>query len=263
MGKCNWTVSEAQSWIKEHKKWIEDIESIVDETGKGWVADRVRNAPPNWMFYVSPPYAERRYLMNSWGIVKSVKLKKHVGELLWFCSDKVYGICVLCDPVMLTLENFPKYFEYHGMSEEERLRWFPTADVLYYYPIMFYVKLKEPLKYNKPKGLQVFMEGSPSFDKGKSLDQYHQVDFSISKDIDSANILDLLYNHSMLHEVWNKIQNDEKVLDIEGSELMAEDIVGYHDRISKLLVANGYAHDDASKIVYEEEEEEENKSEVK
>ena len=261
--KDKWTVARARAWIKEHKKDVETMEEKSEDILKGWLSERFEDAPPNWMLYLSPPYAENIWGRTSHVMVKSVKLKKHTEELLWLCSDRVYGIYIIDDePRELGLSQFKEYEWLHHISDDERQRWWPKAETLYVYYIWSYIRFKEPLKYRKPRGFQMFKKGSPKFIADKD-NPVIQVKLNTEEDITLKASEDLLYEHALIHEVWGAMEIGVEILDVLGKSLSQEDIRGYHERIGDELISKGYSHLENSDLTKEvednDDENEENK----
>jgi len=226
-----WTVTRAKQWIES------DSEKI-----KGWATGKFKEAAPNWMMYLSPPYAERIWAYSTHVVVKSVKLKKHLNELIWLCSDKVYGIYYLCAPTAYSLDDFDNIHWKHGISIEERVRWWPKADVLYVYDVWQFIRFDDPMKYRKPKGFQMFKEGNPSFIKDPD-NPVQQVKMNITEDIKSLEIPDVLYNHKIIHSIAKRMTEGESVLDSEGVEISYEDLMGVHKTLAERMGAEGYIHE--------------------
>lgn len=164
--KVKWTKESALEWIASHKKFYE-IDND-DEFMKSWVKDRAVDNPPDWMLYLSAPYAEKIYT-GVWYMVRSVKTKKHIEELLWFCSDMVYGIYWMSYPKeveVATIEEeigWDRFTWLTGLTQAEVFNLFGSAEKIYLYEMWGWERFREPMKYKKPEGLELFMKGNPEF----------------------------------------------------------------------------------------------------
>jgi len=257
--KTKWSVSDSQDWVKQNKK-----ELMADDPSKGMYADAMRAAPPNWMLYLSEPYALRLWNRETSVIVKSIKLTKHMDELLWLCSaDKTYGIMIMSDPKAIPVADFGELEWRHGLTDADRRRYWPRADVLYMYDAYWATKFDEPMRYRKPKGFQLFHKGNPQFIKSAnaSVSNSIQVDFAPkSLDVDTVEKLsdvDLMCYHSKMHNTWDKFYTDTTVLSSDGTEINEGELKGLHDQIAYIMVQRKYSHNSISDLDKEEVEYEE------
>jgi len=144
---------------------------------------------PQYGLIMVSPHGRWIYQGVKKGIVKTIKLKEHIGEPLYLISEGiVWGEITLYPPKEIDEKEFKKLYKYHRISEEEREAWskkekrwreFP----LYYYTFSF-KKYPRPIPIRlKVKGPQVFVKAS-------------NIEFPKTKQL---NDLELVYYHSLSH----------------------------------------------------------------
>lgn len=107
--------------------------------------------------YLVPPHAKWIYEGKKKAIVKSKNFKNKIGQDLYLLSKEfAYGIIKLKESKEISLKEFDDLRSEHLISEEERLAWWPSKKVLYYYPIGVVKLFEEPRRYNWQEGIQTF-----------------------------------------------------------------------------------------------------------
>jgi len=107
--------------------------------------------------YLAPPHARM-----IWNGEKSltVKCRNYSGmlnkPLYWADDEYVYGVLKFTDIEPITLEQFKKLQPQHKISDKERTRWWPDANMLYAYTLKILNRFKTPQSYKYQRGVQVF-----------------------------------------------------------------------------------------------------------
>ena len=242
--KTKFSKSEAIAWVESHKKFYE-IEND-DEFMKSWVKDRAVDNPPDWMLYLSAPYAEKIYT-GVWYMVRSVKTKKHIEELLWFCSDMVYGIYWMSHPKeveVATIEEeigWDRFTWLTGLTQAEVFNLFGSSEKIYLYEMWGWERFREPMKYKKPEGLELFMKGNPEFivepdEDGNMPPEVKHVE------LDKMSIGEVLWLNATINMVADKPELKDKALkEIADAGYKIVDIDNTHKSIVGWLAQNKYA----------------------
>ena len=109
--------------------------------------------------YLTAPHGRLLWDGKKTALVKSIKLKSHVEKPIYLLSgDFAYGIIKLGQPKEISLTEFKELFPKHQVSEEERLKWWPKATLLYYYPVSFIRRWDHPKRWKKQQGAQLFVK---------------------------------------------------------------------------------------------------------
>ena len=111
-----------------------------------------------WGLYLTPPHGRLIWDGKKTAMIKSIKLKSHIGQPLYLLSgDTCYGIIKVSEPKEISISEFKNLEPKHSVSESERHRWWPTAEKLYYYLISFIRRWDHPKRWQKQQGAQIFV----------------------------------------------------------------------------------------------------------
>ncbi len=112
-----------------------------------------------WGLYLTPPHGELIWDGKKSALVKSIKLSNHVEEPLYLLSGKYcYGIIKLGKPVQINLREFKELSGKHQITEDEKRKWWPGKEILYYYPVNIIRRWQPPREWKIQKGAQVFVK---------------------------------------------------------------------------------------------------------
>jgi hypothetical protein len=94
-------------------------------------------------------------------IVKAKRFHSAIGKPLLLIQDKqALGILYLEPFRPISLMQFKRLFTQHQVTERERLKWWPTKETLYAYPIATFHAFARPRNIEYRTGPQVFVKPS-------------------------------------------------------------------------------------------------------
>ena len=94
-------------------------------------------------------------------IVKAKRFHSAIGKPLLLIQDKqALGILYLGPYRPISLVQFKRLFIRHQVTEQERLKWWPTKETLYAYPIAKFDAFARPRNIEYSTGPQVFVKPS-------------------------------------------------------------------------------------------------------
>jgi len=70
---------------------------------------------------------------------------KHIGEPIFLCGDKVYGIIILNEPTSITVDQFKNRYKRHFITEKTRETLWPNIEHFYAYSFRIKRIFKEPI----------------------------------------------------------------------------------------------------------------------
>jgi ATP-dependent DNA ligase len=187
--------------------------------------------------YLVYPHGELAWKGLKKGIVKSVKFEEKE-PLLLVSRDAdgnplAYGIIKIGEPKPISLKEFEEMRPLHRITEEEfkendrKYNW--SKKQLYYYPITFLKKFKEPKKVKLPQGIQTFIR-EVQFLKLKT----------VRKDINPSELsdTDLIFVHAKMHEFFADRPHNWSV----------EDVVNLHVLVVQEMKRRGMQHKPVDKL---------------
>jgi hypothetical protein len=108
--------------------------------------------------YLVSPHSKLIYAGRKKAVVKAKEFDKYVGKrLYWMDKDYVYGILRLMKPNKIDLNDFERLYKFHLVTDEEREKWWPGHDTLYYYQIRVETRFDKPKRWRYQKGVQTFV----------------------------------------------------------------------------------------------------------
>lgn len=111
-----------------------------------------------WGIYLTPPHGELFWRGKKTAMVKSIELKQHLEEPIYLLSGKLcYGIIEISKPKKIGLSEFKQLADKHTITNSERVKWWPKATELYYYPVRFIRRWDPPREWKVQKGAQIFV----------------------------------------------------------------------------------------------------------
>ena len=142
--------------VEEAKdKWEEEGVEIGED---GQKIRLIKKAEALAGIYLVKPHGQMAISGEKRLIVKSRPFLKYVGEPLALIEDKrILGVIELGAPFAIDLKTFDELRDLHKITEEERKKWWPDAEVLYAYPFEVLEVFDPPRPYDTPKGAQTFL----------------------------------------------------------------------------------------------------------
>jgi len=96
------------------------------------------------------PHAEMIWKKEKTFIVKKKKLDLSKFKILCSFNGKAYGFIRCKEPKNIDLKEFKALESKHGISEEEREKWWPGAKEFFQYEIRDFFAFTQPRKIKKP-----------------------------------------------------------------------------------------------------------------
>lgn len=191
---------------------------------------------PKNAIYLVKPHGEMIKSGSKTAIVKSEFLREKIGEPLYLAQeDLIYGIIKLGQPEEITIEEFTKRFNEHRITEEERLAWWPKADMLYLYPVTVLKKFARPKRYEYKPGAQTFINDVKFLD-GKAM----QIEDITPDTLSKVSDKELLNLHHRLHQLYNNF--------LRGAKLNQENLVNAHLFIVEEMDKRNLNHEDHDEL---------------
>ena len=108
--------------------------------------------------YLTEPHGQLIYDDKKQAIAKSREFDRLLNFNVLVSGDKAYGLIKFKKAEKLDLEQFRQREAEHKISEEERLKWWPSKTELFFYPIDTFTKYEEPQIVKQTTGAQVFID---------------------------------------------------------------------------------------------------------
>lgn len=118
--------------------------------------DGILLSDPSRGLYLKEPHAKLIWKGLKSLIVKAKDFSSLIGEPLYLCGEKVYGVIVFSKMVPIDRKDFERLKRYHLVSDEERVEWWGETDKLYAYEFKF-KKWNIPKEYEYPLGVQTII----------------------------------------------------------------------------------------------------------
>jgi len=138
------------------------IQGLTTVSGDSLIPKEIagqKKKKPRWAKYLTHPHGALIWRGVKTLIVNSVRLQKHIEEpLLLVSGDYAYCILSLNEPQEISKKEFESLFKEHRITEKEFENWGFEGKQLYSYTFDILHKYKEPIKIEKPRGLQRFTE---------------------------------------------------------------------------------------------------------
>lgn len=134
-------------------------------------------------------------------IIKSKKIESIVNKNLLLIENKIaLGLIKLGIPKKINLAEFDKLKNYHKITKDDRIKWWPNYVDLYSYPIIKTKFFKIPLMINYPTGPQITICPKNIWVKKIliGMSGYH---YKYMYPKNTSNLLDYYFNNSKLNSV--------------------------------------------------------------
>jgi hypothetical protein len=236
----------------ENKQLMEALTTI---SGQSLIPKEVDGKPVDvkWALYLVRPHGLLIWKKQKDMLVKMVRLKKHINEPLLLVSGiNAFGIIKLGEPEEINQDKFKKLFPRHKITQDEADKWgFSKAEKLYTYKVNLVKLYKEPVKIQKPQGLQNFTEinkiriQKAEDQKGvivmavktKDVTQYISELAKITPDalkkLDNSDVVRL---HLLLHKVFDDAERAKK------NTPSNEDLASWHMYVIAEMKSRGIKH---------------------
>lgn len=155
--------------LVERARFFDQVRVMATKDGEGHQGQSLQDPEGEEGFvtlpgiYLVEPHGEMVGRGEKRVIVKSRRFTKYQGQEIAVVTDgkerRCYAIIIHQEPEEISLEEFEAKREEHRITEEERKKWWPDAEVLWAYSFTLQKAFQEPIPVEIPQGVQVWIEG--------------------------------------------------------------------------------------------------------
>lgn len=108
--------------------------------------------------YLTPPHGEMIWNGEKCALIKSIRLTSHIEEPVYLLSGKYcYGVIKIEKPQRISIKEFYSLSNKHKITDEERKKWWPGHEILYFYPVSIIRRWQPPREWKVQRGAQIFV----------------------------------------------------------------------------------------------------------
>ena len=166
-GKMQYQISKSKS--ESYGKLWREVNKHLSEEERQTLQQPEGDSSDLPAIYLVSPHAELIAAGKKTMVVKARDFSACCDQELLFCSAGLcFGTLKLKKPEKISLEEFEELYPLHRITYEERMQWWPGAEILYAYELYDVVPWDVPRRAELPQGVQTFAKSVKFIDASSS-----------------------------------------------------------------------------------------------